>query len=183
MRRGCSNCSPHERSDMRGSRAKNADVCCCGTSDPACRHSASKTRVNALLAHAGYEGTVDEKPTLRCPCSLFFEAPGTPLSPFSVPRMRGWSAGRRQGTSGPPWRAMTRPAARLRQSLVTQTRRFEAREPNDVGPSASRRSTSRSRARPISAVTDGDPLCRFMNPVRCATTSFTSAMPHESNAR
>ena len=37
---------------------------------------------------------------------------------------------------------MTRPAARLRQSLVTQARRCETREPNDVGPGASRRSTA-----------------------------------------
>jgi hypothetical protein len=156
---------------MRGSRAKNADVCCCGTSDPACRHSASKTRVNALLAHAGYEGTVDEKPTLRCPCSLFFEAPGTPLSLFSVPRMRGWSAGRRQGTSGPPWRTMTRPAARLRQSLVTQTRRFEAREPNDVGPGASRRSTaSTPGSRPISTTERRRPHLRS-RPFRSASPS------------
>jgi hypothetical protein len=37
-------CSPDERSDIRVA----------STAKPACRHSASKTRVNALKAHAGY---------------------------------------------------------------------------------------------------------------------------------
>src|SRR5581483_3428503 len=49
------------------------------------------------------------------PGALIFRAAGVPVSRFSVaPRMRGWSAGRRQGAGAAPFTGLARPVSRAK---------------------------------------------------------------------
>jgi hypothetical protein len=135
---------------MRGSRAKNANVCHCGRSDPAYRHSASKTRVNALLAHAGYKGrgTKSQRSAARILC---FWAPGTPI-PFFLSLAEARVMERREAPGDcatvPLGVCETPLADSLRRSLPAHLGRAQRgpppgmRDPSDVGASASRRSTT-----------------------------------------
>ena len=95
------------------------------------------------------------------PVFFVFRGAGYAPSPFSVPlaEARRWSAGRRQGLARPHrvlassthWQTLcerAHPRATVRPGYPDLP--LEARGPSDVGASASRRSTSRCRACPIS---------------------------------
>ena len=91
-------------------------------------------------------GDDDEKPTLRRP--VIWGAGGVALSLFpSLVRGNGAPGGARVLRYGTLWRASdVGPPRAYGKIRLPGPAAFEAREPSNVGPSASRRSTSRCRA-------------------------------------
>ena len=75
------------------------------------------------------------------PPVFFVKAPGTPL-PFFDSHMGNGAPGGARVLGAAPLAGMALPAARLRQTWLPRPAAFEAREPSNVGPGASRRSTA-----------------------------------------